>query len=125
MLTDAGLNLLAQALRDGSDIEIKYIALGAGSTEPAAGDTKLEDERFRKAVTKQEAGGTGESKTITYIAPFEANDFEIQEIGAFAGVGATSTPGSGVLIARALYNRQKTELESLQITRSDLFGRGA
>lgn len=125
MLTDAGLNLIAQALRDGINVEIKYVALGSGATEPTSADVALEDERFRKQVTQQSATGTGETQTIAYIAPYEANDFTIAEVGVFAGPDASETPGSGVLIARALYSRAKTQLESLQITRQDVFGRGA
>src|SRR5690606_10049969 len=125
MITDAGLNLLAQALRDGTSVEIKYIALGAGNTPPSPSDTALVDERFRKPVTRQAATGVGATQTIAYIAPHEANDFVIQEIGVFAGPDATDDPDSGVLIARALYSRQKTPLESLQITREDVFGRGS
>lgn len=124
MITDAGLNLIAQALRDGTSIEIKYVALGAGNTPPSPSDTKLEDERFRKPVSRQLPLGTGGTQTIAYIAPHEANDFVIQEIGVFAGPDATDEPNTGVLIARALYSRQKTPLESLQITRDDVFGRG-
>src|SRR5690606_23722373 len=89
MITDAGLNLLAQALRDGTSIEIKYIALGAGNTPPSPSDTKLEDERFRKPVSRQLPLGTGGTQTIAYIAPHEANDFVIAEIGVFAGDDAT------------------------------------
>ena len=94
------------------DGELKYVALGAGSTAPAYEDVSLEDERFRKSVTKKETI-SGNVITTVYISPTEANDFEIQELGWFDDTG---------MIARALYARQKTSLESLQIERSDIVG---
>lgn len=124
MITDAGLNLLRDVLSGAvADAEIKYVALGAGSTAAAPGDTALVDEQFRKAVTAQSAAGTGALDTTLYVAPAEATEFEIREIGWFAGPDATSEADSGVLVARVLYQRQKTNLESIQIDRRDTIGR--
>lgn len=124
LITDVGKNLLRDALQDSTfDAEIHYIALGGSSTAPAAGDTTLVDEQFRKQVTSQEAGSSaGEVVTTTYIAPGEANGFTIEEIGWFAGDGASGTADSGVLIARVLYSRAKNAEESLQIERTDTIG---
>lgn len=124
LITDAGKNLLRDILSGAvTDGEIKYLAVGAGSTPPSASDVALADERFRKQITKQiNTGAPGELKTITYIAPFECNDFAIAELGWFAGPNATATPGSGILVARVLYSRAKTALESLQIERTDSIG---
>jgi len=116
LITDGGLDLISQALN------VTYIALGDGTTAPSPSDVGLVNEKFRKAVTQHIDNGTGDEQVICYIAPYECNDFEIQEIGAFAGV-ATDTPGSGTLVARWLYSRQKTNLESIQVTRDDIFGR--
>jgi hypothetical protein len=123
LITDAGLNLMRDALRGVvTDTEVKYVALGTSSTVPAAGDIKLGNEIFRKAVTKDEAPGTGQAKTICYVAPYEANQ-AIAEIGFFAGAGATSAKDTGVLVARVLFSRTKNELESWQIERTDSFAR--
>lgn len=120
-ITDAGLNYLRDLL-DGtilsSDTAIKYVAMGSSNTPPADGDTKLGNEIFRKVVTKQELPGVGQLKTICYIAPYEACQ-QIEEIGVFAGPDAASTKDSGVLIARVLYSRLKTNLESWQVERTD------
>lgn len=119
LITDAGRNWLASALSGSAGAGIRYVALGAGGSEPAAGDTALADERFRKQITKQMALGGGQMLTTAYIAAGEANDFAISEIGWYAGNSASATAGSGVLIARVLYSRQKTQIESLQIDRID------
>jgi hypothetical protein len=123
LITDVGLNLMRDTLAGlVADAEVKYVAVGTGNTAPAATDTALAAEVFRKAVTKQELPGTGQVQTTCYIAPYEGN-YAIQEIGWFAGPDAGATPGSGILVARVLYSRTKTELESWQIVRTDTFGR--
>lgn len=124
LITDAGLNYMRDLL-DGTinpPTQIQYIALGTSNTPVAAGDIKLGNEVFRKAVTKQETPGTGQVQTTCYIAPYEAN-IQIEEIGVFAGPNATEDKDSGVLIARVLWSHLKTELESLQIVRTDTIGR--
>lgn len=126
LITDAGLNmfrnLLSGAIGDG---EIKYIALGSGTTAPANGQTQLVSEQLRKLVTSQANLATaGELETILFVADTEANAFKTEEIGWFAGVGATGTVNTGVMIARVLYSRQKTSLESWTIRRLDKITRG-
>lgn len=124
MITDAGLNYIRDLL-DGSinpPTQIQYIALGSSNVAPTAGDTKLGNEVFRKQVTKQELPATGQVSSTVYIAPYEAN-FQIEEIGVFAGPTATSQKDTGVLIARVLWSHLKTELESLQIVRTDTISR--
>lgn len=85
---------------------------------PAAGDTTLHNETFRKGFTLASPSGTGQALTTVYLAPQDAN-IVIAEIGWFAGVNAISALNSGTLIARTLYNHQHTNLESLQIQRTD------
>ncbi len=124
MITDAGLNYMRDLL-DGSinpPTEIRYIAFGSSNAPLAASDTKLGNEFFRKQVTKQELPGTGQVASTVYIAPYEANQ-QIEEIGVFAGPDATAAKDSGVLIARVLWSHLKTELESLQIVRTDTISR--
>lgn len=119
-ITDVGLNMQRDALKGAvTDLEIKYLGIGSSSTPPAAGDTALGGEFFRKQITKQEDGAVGVLVSTTYIAPYEANTPKIEELGWFAGVNATATKDSGILVARVLYSRQKTSLESLQIERTD------
>lgn len=123
MITDAWITLVTSAfMKPPVDLEIKYIAIGDGTTAPAASDTQLENERFRKALTKQQRLATGQIDSTTYIAPYEAN-FTIQEVGFFGGSSATKEVNSGTMVARVLYYKPKNDLESLQIVRSDILGR--
>jgi hypothetical protein len=122
LITSAGKNLLAEALRESIlDCEIKYVAIGSDNTTPNAADTTLGNETFRKAVTSQIAGGTGVTITNLYVAPEEAVG-TIEEIGFFSGTFASATTDSGILFARVLYSRTKTAVESIQIERTDTIG---
>ena len=122
LVTDAGRNLVREALRGPADAGIRFVALGTGTAAPAVTDTQLQAEQFRKAVTRQETGAVGELITTMFVAPFEANAFVTNEIGWFAGPGATATANSGVLIARVLWTRAKNDRESVQIERRDTLG---
>lgn len=119
LITDAGLNLMRDSLKEGLSAEIRYTALGSDATAPASTDTSLGSEQFRKPVTTETDNGTGSVVHTTYISPGEANDFVIEEIGWFAGADASDATDSGVLVARVNYSRDKTDLESLQIDRTD------
>jgi len=122
LITSAGKNLLAEALRNNAiDCEIKYIGIGSDNTAPTTADTALGNETFRKAVTSQIAGGTGITITNLYVAPEEAVG-TIEEIGFFSGASASATTDSGVMFARVLYSRTKTAVESIQIERTDTIG---
>ena len=127
LITDAGLNMICDMLSGAiTDAKIKYIALGKGTVAPINTDTKLGSEQFRKTVTSQNKDPITAGKLYTelYIADTEANAFKCEEIGWFAGAGATATTNSGICIARILYSRQKASTESWTIRRTDTTSRG-
>lgn len=115
-LTDAGRNLMRDARRGlATDLQIKYVAVGTSSTAPAASDTQLGAEAFRKALTSSSSPATGQGTFTLYLAPGDAVSVGIQEVGWFAGAGASATVNSGVLIARGLYAHTKLSSESIQV----------
>lgn len=116
-LTNAGLNLLRDARRGlVTDISVKYVAVGTGSTAPAATDTQLQTEVFRKALTSSSNGAAaGEGIFTLYLSPQDVVGTAIAEVGWFAGSSASGTANSGVLIARGLYSHTKTANESVNI----------
>ena len=116
-ITTDGHDLLVQAL-NGVDAEIKYVAWGDDNTAPAASDSALGNEEGRHLVTSQSLTGAGELTTTCLILSNEAND-QIEELGWFAGASATASADSGVLVARVLYSRLKTSLESISVERTD------
>ncbi len=114
------INAVRDALKGSvTDLEIKYLAWGSSSTANSAAQTTLVAEFGRKQVTTQTDGSDGVLVTTTYMAPYEGTGTTIEEIGWFAGASATASADSGILVARVLYSRAKTELESLQIERQD------
>lgn len=116
--TNAYADMVRNAQLSGAayDISPKYVALGTGSAMPAAIDTVMGNEQFRKAVTSRAAGGAhGEILITLYVDPTDAVGLAIAEVGVFAGVGATSTPGSGTLMGRGLYSHTHVNTESLQL----------
>lgn len=122
-ITDNGLNLLREALRSSTyDSEIKYIAVGNSSASVSTSDTTLGNETFRKPVFSKSATTTGSVQTIAILDDSEAVG-QIYEIGIFAGSTASTTKDSGIMLSRILYSRNKTNLESLQIQRTDTIGR--
>ncbi len=124
LITNAGLNFIRDVLiGEQTDGFIKYIALGTGEVAPADADTTLGSEQFRKTPAIKQDDGLGRAETISYINPNEGN-FHIKELGWFAGDSATGSKDTGQLIARVLYDRDKTNLESIQIERIDEFERG-
>jgi hypothetical protein len=128
LIMDAGLNMFADLLAGTiTDGEIKYVALGNGGSASTVNMTKLESEKWRKQTTFQtrDANTPGLLVTELFVADFEANDFKCEEIGWFCGSGASGTKDSGIMIARVLYSRQKTNLESWTIRRTDTIGRGS
>lgn len=121
LITYAAKTRAARLLRDsGTDIRIRYVALGNGDTAAAPEDVDLESEVFRKQPTQQTATATGECTTTVIVSSFEAVQ-QIEEIGWFAGPDAVATADTGLLVARVLYSRNHTSDEALQIDREDLF----
>jgi hypothetical protein len=98
--------------------EIKYIGVGDDNTAPALTDTTLGNEVFRKALTSSDNPATGQASTTFYISPDEAVG-QIEELGWFCGPLAGAGADSGTMIARLLYSRNKTALESIQVDRLD------
>jgi hypothetical protein len=75
----------------------------------------------RKAITKQTGANTSNILSTTFIAPFEGNG-NIAKVRFYGGSTANDTPGSGILIDEQLYTRTKTQLEGIQIDKTDVKG---
>lgn len=125
LLTTAGFNMVRDGLAgDVSDFEVKALTIGDDATAPTIADTVLGNETFRKARTSQSKPADAQVQYVQYIAPEEAVG-TIEELGWVAGAAVnTASPAgkdTGIMIARTLYSRNKTALESLQIERLDAF----
>ena len=123
-ITDGGLNLLRDCLYSNTtDGMIRYVAVGTSSATTLTTATQLTNEIFRKPIySKATTSATGTIITTTILFETEAVA-NIQEIGVFAGSTASATANSGIMISRILYSRNKTNIESIQIQRTDSIGR--
>src|SRR5258707_10660228 len=95
-LTDSGRSLVRDLRRGiGTDMRIKYVAIGTNSTAPAAGQTQLLAEVFRKVMTATSSPSAGVGLFTLYLSPGDAVTVGIQEVGWFAGPAATGVANSG------------------------------
>ncbi len=125
LIVDGGLDLLRDALRGTADAQIRFMAWGDSSGAVSSTQEALGNETGRKQVTSRSAPGTGELVTTVYMAPFDGNvPGVIEEFGWFGGVSASTQADSGVMIARILHSDTKTDLESIQVDRTDTIGVG-
>lgn len=90
---------------NGTPSGITYFAVGTGAGTPAASDTQLSAEVFRKAVSTVTLSGN-QVLFGTLFNTTDAND-NYTEAGLF-GNGATATANSGTLFAHAAYYYDKT-----------------
>lgn len=116
MITNNGLNLLRDTLYD----SITHIAVGS-SDAVIENPTQLGNETFRAPITNKSKPATGISEAITSLLDSDGS-MNIREIGIFAN--GTDTLNTGILISRILWKRDKTALETIQISRTDTIGRG-
>lgn len=116
IITNAGLNLLRDALSGANTPVVTYVALGTGSTAPSASDTQLASESYRKRVTSFTNGGSpGEILINMYLGPGDDIGDNIAEVGFFGSPTATAAANTGVLLARGLYSHpSKLGTESIQ-----------
>ena len=122
LITDDGLDQIRDAYLNFTDFsEPEFLAFGNDDTAPAVTDSILGAEFGRVPITDKDVGGVGVAITRAFISAIEGNEEIIEELGWFAD--ANENIDTGVLLARVLYNRNKTELESILVTRTDTFGR--
>jgi hypothetical protein len=123
-IMDAALDELAEVfLGTAPDLQVEYLGLGTSNTPLTNTQTMLVSEIFRAPYISQDKTGVGEITTTFYVIDIEAVA-QIEEIGIFAGSGATVTKDSGKMISRILWSRNKTSNEEIHFTRKDSLSRG-
>lgn len=100
------------------DLNIKFIAIGTDSTPLNDNDTQLGNEIFRSQFLTSDNDAVGQFTTTFAILDNEAVA-TWEEIGIFCGDSATSSTNTGIMLSRILFNRTKTSLEEIDITRID------
>lgn len=103
-----------------NDLNIAYFGFGTGSTPENPNQTQLVAETYRKQVTsKAIPPGANFLESIVSLGSSEAN-FNIREIGVFAGSNATGAANTGNMISRIVVNIDKFENKIINIIRRDI-----
>ena len=112
----AGKNSLASRMAGASKGQVTYLAVGTGANTggdaPAVGNTTLKAELIRKQISVRSSTDATANFRI-FFSTTEANG-TLTEIGLF-GDDATVTADTGVLFARAVIDKTKTDAETLTI----------
>lgn len=110
LITNAGRNAIVNRLASSPGTAVpNYMAIGTGTTAAAAGDTTLETEIDRNALTSNTASGN----VLTMVGDWAAGD----GTGAITEAGVLSASSAGTLFARAVFSViNKAAGDTLQIT---------
>jgi hypothetical protein len=111
LVVTAGKNHIADALSSApGQAAMGWMAVGTGSTAPAAGDTALGTEIDRNALTSR----TDATNVVTYVGDWAAGD---ATNAAIAEAGIFNAASAGTMLARATFTAiNKGASDTLKIT---------
>ena len=111
LVVTAGKNHIADQLSSSpGQAAMSHMAVGTGSTAPAAGDTALGTEIDRNALTSR----TDATNVVTYVGDWAAGD---ATNSAIAEAGIFNASSSGTMLARATFTAiNKGASDTLKIT---------
>ena len=95
VVTD-GKEYIASRMKDATATAMSHMAIGTGSTAAAAGDSALETEAGRVALTST----TVTSNAVAYVATFGAGT----GTGAITEAGIFNASSSGTLLCRTVFS---------------------
>jgi hypothetical protein len=109
LVVTAGKEYVASRMKDTTATAMSHMAIGSGTTNPAAGDTALETELGRVALTSTTVSGA----VVTYVATFAAGT----GTGAVTEAGILNASSSGTLLCRTEFSVvNKGSSDSMTIT---------
>lgn len=111
LIVDTGLNFICDRMKD-DETAMTHMALGSGTTSPAAGNTALESQLgSREALDSS----TVTNNQIVYISSFEAGD----ATGAVSEAGIFNAASGGTMLCRvtfAVVNKAADDVLSINWT---------
>ncbi len=99
LVVNAGLYHIADQLSDRGEAAMSHMAIGTGTTVPAAGDTALASELDRNALTSKTQGTGASANKVTYVADWAAGD----GTGAITEAGIFNSTSAGQMLCRATF----------------------
>ncbi len=100
LVTTAGRAFIARRITGEETIGLTYLALGTGTTAPAAGDTQLATEAVRALLTECAQGDAYFYSSVFLLA--SQCSIYIKEGGLFGGAAASAAANSGSMLCRFL-----------------------
>lgn len=108
-----GRNHIADQLAEKDEAPMDYMAIGTGTTAAAAGDTALETELDRNALTSKTQGTGSDAHKVTYIADWAAGD----GTGAITESGIFNSASAGTMLCRTVFSvKNKGAGDTLTLT---------
>jgi hypothetical protein len=95
LVVTSGLNYIVSRMKDATATAMSHLAIGAGATAAATGDTALGSELGRVALTST----TVATNTVTYVASFGAGT----GTGAVTEAGILNASSAGTLLCRTVF----------------------
>ncbi|OUW93090.1 MAG: hypothetical protein CBD88_07555 [Flavobacteriales bacterium TMED228] len=96
LVVTTGKNYVASRIKDTTAAAMSHMAIGTGSTSPAAGDTTLGTETARVALTST----TVTNADVAYVASFGAGT----GTGAITEAGLFNSSSAGTLFCRTTFS---------------------
>lgn len=92
LVVDTGLAYIASRMKDATATAMTHMAIGSGTNDPAAGDTALQTQLGRVALTST----TVTNNSVAYIASFGAGT----GTGAVTEAGIFNASSAGTMLCR-------------------------
>jgi hypothetical protein len=100
LVVNTGLYHMADQLADKAEAAMSHMAVGTGTTAPAAGDTALGNQtEDRHALDSKTQGGGGNANKVTYQASWAAG----HATGAITEAGIFNSDSAGQMLCRATF----------------------
>ena len=109
LVVTAGKGYVASRMKDASATAMSHMAIGSGTTNPAASDTAVETELGRVALTSTNVSAA----VVTYVATFAAGT----GTGAVTEAGILNASSGGTMLCRTEFSVvNKGSADSMTIT---------
>ena len=109
LVVTAGKGYVASRIKDATATAMSHMAIGSGTNNPAAGDTALQTELGRVALTSTSVSAA----VVTYVATFGAGT----GTGAVTEAGILNASSSGTLLCRTEFSVvNKGSSDSMTVT---------
>lgn len=113
LVVTTGKNHIADQLADQGEAQMSHMAVGTGTAAAVAGDTALQTELDRNALTSITQGSGGDANKVTYVGDWAAGD----GTGAITEAGIFNAASAGTMLCRTVFPvKNKGAADSLTMT---------